>query len=148
MLATARKPFTPNAVFIPTKDGKEGRDFDRTDCTLLHVDGEYTYGEVYTEEAWQNDGEPSYIQRRGDFFLPDDTEITDWTECNCCPIRASSRYRTVSIGAMTFRLMTKRIFAVYALDRRQHFHLCELCASYELRFIEHQYEADRRGGPG
>ena len=36
--------------------------------------------------------------------------------------------------------MTKRIFAVYALDRRQHFHLCELCASYELWFIEHQYE--------
>jgi len=36
--------------------------------------------------------------------------------------------------------MTKRIFAVYALDRRQHFHLCELCASYELHFIEHQYE--------
>jgi hypothetical protein len=26
------------------------------------------------------------------------------------------------------------------LDRRQHFHLCELCASYELWFIEHQYE--------
>ena len=36
--------------------------------------------------------------------------------------------------------MTKRIFAVYALDRRQHFHLCEMCASYEFWFIEHQYE--------
>jgi hypothetical protein len=36
--------------------------------------------------------------------------------------------------------MTKRIFAVYALDRRQHFYLCEMCASYELYFVEHQYE--------
>ena len=36
MLATDRKLFIPNAVFIPMKDGKEGRDFDRTDCTLAH----------------------------------------------------------------------------------------------------------------
>jgi len=36
--------------------------------------------------------------------------------------------------------MTKRIFGVYALDRRQHFHLCEFCASYELWFLETQYE--------
>jgi hypothetical protein len=32
------------------------------------------------------------------------------------------------------------MFGVYALDRRQHFHLCEMCASYELSFIEMQYE--------
>ena len=37
--------------------------------------------------------------------------------------------------------LTKSIFAVYAFDRRQRFHLCEMCASYELWFIEHQYEA-------
>ena len=61
MLTTERKPFIPNAVFIPTKDGKEGRDFDRTDCTLLYVDGEFSYGEAYTEEAWRNDAGPAYI---------------------------------------------------------------------------------------
>ena len=132
MLMTTRKPFVPNAVFIPTRDGKEGRDFDRTDCTLLFVDGEYSYGEVYTEEAWQNDGEPSYVQRRGDFFLPDDIRDSDWHGCNCCPTPASSRYRTGSIGAKKSRHSRTRIFAVYALDRRQHFHLCEMCASYEL----------------
>jgi len=37
--------------------------------------------------------------------------------------------------------MTKRNLRVYALDRRRHYHLCELCPSYELYFIEHQYEA-------
>ena len=43
MLAVAEKRlFRPNAVFIPTKDGKEGRDFDRSDCTLLMVDGEFS----------------------------------------------------------------------------------------------------------
>ena len=53
MLTATRKLFVPNAVFIPTKDGKEGRDFDRDDCTLLFVDGEFSHGEVYTEEAWK-----------------------------------------------------------------------------------------------
>jgi hypothetical protein len=36
--------------------------------------------------------------------------------------------------------MTKRIFGVYALDRRQRFHVCEFCPSYELYFVESQYE--------
>ena len=36
--------------------------------------------------------------------------------------------------------LTTRIFGVYALNRRLHFHLCEFCASYELWFIEDQYE--------
>ena len=129
----------PNAVFIPTKGGKEGRDFDRDDCTLLIVDGEFSYGEAFTEEAWQNGGEPSYIQRRGDFFLTDDTEIpTGRVQLlpDTCIVKISDRdYWCDDVQAMT-----KRIFAVYALDRRQHFHLCEMCASYELWFIEHQYE--------
>ena len=100
MLTTTRKPFIPNAVFIPTKDGKEGRDFDRTDCTLLLVDGEFSYAEVYTEEAWRNDGEPSYVQRRGDFCLPDDSEVR-MGGYNCCRTPASSRYRIGTTGATT-----------------------------------------------
>ena len=139
MLTTQRKPFVPNAVYIPTTDGKEGKDFDRSDCTLLMVDGDYSYGQVYTEEAWQNDGEPTYLQRRGDFFLPDESEITEGRVQllpDTCIVKVSDReYWCDDVQAMT-----KRIFAVYALDRRQHYHLCELCASYELWFIEHQYE--------
>ena len=140
MLTTNRTLFRPNAVFIPTKDGKEGRDFDRTDCTLLTVDGEYSYGEVYIEEAWKNDGEPSYVQRRGDFFLPDESEITEGRVQllpDTCIVKVPDRdYWTDDV-----QKLTKNIFAVYALDRRQHFHLCEMCASYELWFIEHQFEA-------
>jgi hypothetical protein len=140
MLAVAeRKLFRPNAVFIPMKGGKEGRDFDRTDCTLLFVDGEYSYGEAYTEEAWQNGAGPGYIQRRGDFSLPDDLEISDGRVQllpDACIVKTPDRdYWSEEVQALT-----TKIFAVYALDRRQHFHLCELCASYELHFIEHQYE--------
>ena len=76
MLITERRLFIPNAVFIPTKEGKEGRDFDRTDCTLATWSmGNSATAKSYTEEAWRNGSEASYVQRRGDFFLNDDTEI-------------------------------------------------------------------------
>ena len=140
MLTTQRRLFIPNAVFIPVKGWEGGQGFRPERLHPAHVDGEFAYGEVYTEEAWRNGGEPSYIQRRGDFFLPDDTEIpTGRVQLlpDACIVKIPDRdYWCDDVQAMT-----KRIFAVYALDRRQHFHLCELCASYELWFIEHQYEA-------
>jgi hypothetical protein len=131
--------FFPNAVYIPITGGRENRDWDRNDCTLLFVDGEYSYGEVYTEEAWKNSGKPSYIQRRGAFFLPDETEIPVGRVQllpDACIVKLPERdYWNDDVQAMT-----KRLFGVYALDRRQHHHLCEFCASYELWFIETQYE--------
>jgi len=140
MLTVAeRKPFIPNAVYIPTKDGKEGRDFDRSDCTMLFVEGEYSYGEVYTAEAWKSGGSPSYVQRRGDFFLPDDTEIPVGRVQllpDVCVVKLPER----EYWCEEVQKLTKRMYGVYALDRRQHFHLCEMCASYELYFIESQYE--------
>ena len=121
---TIRKPFVPNTVYIPMTDGKEGTDFDRTDCTPLFVDGEYSYGEVYTEEAWLNGGEPTYLQRRGDFFLPDDTEIpTGRVQLlpDVCIVKTPDR----EYWCEEVQKLTTRIFAVYALDRRQHHYLCE-----------------------
>jgi hypothetical protein len=135
-----RRLFKPNAIYIPTKDGKEGRDFDRGDCTLLFVDGEFSHAEVFTEEAWKHGEEPSYVQRRGDFFLPDGSEIPVGKAQllpDACIVKLPER----EYWCEDVQTMTARIFGVYALDRRQHFNLCEFCASYELWFIEHQYEA-------
>lgn len=134
-----RRIFKPNAVYIPTKDGKEGKDFDRDDCTLLFVDGVFSYGEVYTEEAWRNSGTPSYVQQRGDFFLSDGSEIQEGRAQllpDACVVKLPDRHW----WCPEVQAVTKRIFGVYALDRRQHFHICEFCASYELWFIESQYE--------
>jgi len=33
-----------------------------------------------------------------------------------------------------------KMFGVYVYDRRKHVHCCELMPSYELHFVEHQYE--------
>jgi len=139
LTVTHKRLFIPNAVFIPVKNGKEGRDFDRSDCTLLFVDGEFSQGEVYTEEAWKNDGEPAYLQQRGAFFLADGAEVPVGKVQllpDACIVKIPERQH----WSDDVQAMTTRMFGVYALDRRQHFHLCELCASYELWFIETQYE--------
>lgn len=138
MLATEKRLFVPNAVFIPTAKGKEGRDFDPDNCTLLMVDGEYSHGEAYTEEAWKNDGQPAYIQRAGDFFLPDGSEITVG-KVQLLPDSCIVKIPDRDYWSEDVQQLTTRIFGVYALDRRQRFHLCEM-HSYELWFIEHQYE--------
>ncbi len=141
MLTTAprKHSFIPNAVFIPEKDGVEGKDFDRNDCTLLLVDGEFTYADVYTKEAWKGGKEPTYIQRCGDFFLPDGSEITMGKVQllpDVCIVKIPERHN----WSEDVQAMTTRMFGVYALNRRLHFHLCEFPASYELWFLESQYE--------
>jgi hypothetical protein len=131
--------FRPNAVFIPTKVGLEGRDFDRDDCTLLFVDGAYSHGEVYAKDAWQNGGEADFLQRCGDFFLPDGSDIPNGRAQllpDACIVKISER----EWWNDDVRRMTTRMFGVYVLDRRRHVHLCEICPSYELHFVETQYE--------
>ena len=103
MLTTQRKLFVPNAVFIPTKDGKEGKDFDRTDCTLLMVDGEYAYGEVYTEEAWQNTVNRAISSEGAISSCPTNQRYPTGQGATAARYAASSRYRTESIGAKRFR---------------------------------------------
>ena len=139
MLTTPRSLFIPNAVYIPLKDGKEGRDFDRDDCTLLLADGEFRSGEVYTAEAWKNGGEPAYIQRCGDFFTPDGSEISVG-RLQLLPDTCIVKFPERKHWSEDVQALTTRIFGAYALDRRRHFHLCEMCASYELWFVETQYE--------
>lgn len=140
MLAIAsNRFFRPNAVYIPVKGGLEGRDFDTNDCTLLYVDGEYQYGEVYTEEAWKSDGAPSYIQRCGGFSLPDEGDIPIG-RAQLLPDPCIVKLPEWEWWCDDVQKATKKLFGVYAFDRRQHVHLCELCASYELHFIETQYE--------
>jgi len=140
MLATApNRLFRPNAVHIPMRDGLEGRDFDPDDCTLLFVDGGYSHGEVYTQDAWLNGGEPSYIHRRADFFMPDGSDIPVG-RAQLLPDPCIVEVPEGEWWCDDVRKATKRLFGVYAFDRRHHVHLCELCASYELHFIETQYE--------
>ena len=79
------------------------------------------------------------MQRRGDFFLPDGSEIPVGRVQllpDTCIVKVPERQH----WSEDVQAMTTRMFGVYALNRRLHVHLCEFCPSYELWSLETQYE--------
>ena len=82
---------------------------------------------------------PAYIQRCGDFFLPDGSEVSVGRVQllpDTCIVKIPERHHWSDDA----QALTTRMFGVYALNRRLHVHLCELCPSYELWSLETQYE--------
>lgn len=142
---TEQTEFVPNCVFIPAvavwKDSG-GQHVDPDDATLLMLDGDNNFGEVFTREAWESDSQPSYVRRYGKFFAADDCPI----EPEVGRVELLPELFVVKIDERDHWLdpvvlgRTKRIFGVYVFDRRQHFHLCSFSASYELHFLGSQWE--------
>ena len=88
MTTTEKATFVPNCVFIPAdavwKDSLREH-VDPDDATLLMLDDDNNYGEVFTSEAWENDHPPSYLRRCGQFVRPTTTPSTqNKAESNCC----------------------------------------------------------------
>lgn len=78
MTTTDKATFIPNCVFIPAES--EWKDFrgghiDPDDATLLMLEGDNNYGEVFTADAWENDGLPTFLRRFGKFVDADDNPI-------------------------------------------------------------------------
>lgn len=145
MTTTEDTVFNPNCVFIPAnaiwKDGS-GEHADPTDATLLMLVGDNNYGEVFTAEARENDGPPSFLRRYGSFVDADDNPIDpDQGRVELLP-----DLHVVKIDERDYWLdpvvlgRTKRIFGVYVFDRRQQFHICSFSASHELHFLGSQWE--------
>lgn len=69
-LATHRRPFVAEAVFIPDsarwKD-RQGKHVDPDQCITLMVDGDNNSADVFTEEAWNHDGQPFCSREWGQF---------------------------------------------------------------------------------
>jgi hypothetical protein len=142
---TEKAAFVPNCVFIPAsaiwKDNR-GEHVDAEDAVLLMLDGNNNYGEVFTKEHWENDGEPNYLRRFGRFVNADDTPIDPELGRvelmpDLCVIKIDEREWWLDPLVLE---QTKQIFGVYVFDRRQHFHLCSFSASYELHFLGSQWE--------
>ena len=78
MTTTEKAEFIPNCVFIPAtaiwKDSR-GEHVDADDATLMMLDGDNNHGEAFTNDAWENDGPPSYQRRYGQFVSADDNPI-------------------------------------------------------------------------
>lgn len=145
MTTTDKAAFVPNCVLIPTdavwKD-RQGEHVDPEDATLLMLDGDNNYGEVFTSEAWANDGQPSYQRRYGQFVDADNNPI----DPEQGQIELLPELFVVKIDEREYWLdpvvlgRTKRIFGVYVFDRRQQFHICSFTATHELYFLGSQWE--------
>jgi hypothetical protein len=137
--------FVPNCVFIPAaaswKD-RSGEHVDPKDATLLMLEGDNNYGEVFTSEAWASDSQPSYLRRFGSFVNADDSPIdSEQGRVELLPelfvVKIDEREYWLDPAVLE---RTTRIFGVYVFDRRQHFHLCSVSASHELYFLGSQWE--------
>jgi hypothetical protein len=142
---TDQAEFIPNCVFIPAnavwRDSR-GEHVDPVDATLLMLKGDNNYGEVFTKEAWENEGQPSYVRRYGKFVDADDRP----NDPKQGRVELLPDLHVLKIDEREYWLdpvvlaRTKRLFGVYAFDRRQHFHLCSFSASHELYFLGSQWE--------
>lgn len=145
MTTTEKAEFIPNCVFIPAtaiwKDSR-GEHVDADDATLMMLDGDNNHGEAFTNDAWVNDGRPSYQRRYGKFVDADDNPIAP----EHGRVELLPELFVVKIDETEYWLDpkvlkgTKRIFGVYVFDRRQQFHICSFTASYELHFLGSQWE--------
>lgn len=145
MPTTERAEFIPNCVYIPAdavwRDSR-GEHVDPDDAMLLMLDGDNNYGEVFTAEAWENVGPPSYLRHFGKFFSADDSAI----DPEHGRVELLPDLHVVKIDEREYWIdpvvlgRTERIYGVYVFDRRQHFHLCSFSASHELHFLGSQWE--------
>ena len=139
MCVAIEKPaFVADAVFIPDdsrSNDSQGDHVDPTDCTKLMVDGDNNSADVFTEEAWNNDGEPLCRRELGEFTEVEGGKVELLPELWVVKIDEREYWLDPEILAAC-----PRIYGVYVFDRKQHFHICSFEASYELHFLGTQYE--------
>jgi hypothetical protein len=163
MTMTEKRVFVPNAVLIPAsafwRDSR-GEHVDPEDCTLLYIDGNRNYGEVYRREAWEQGGRPSYVLRDDAYFkLGDDGEedflcraglsIRDQEPVDGDRIQLLPKMFVVKQDETALydedwlrQYRFRRIIGGYVFNRRRVVHVCEITPSYEREFFGSQCELD------
>jgi len=135
--STDKQPFVADAVFIPNSavsSDRQGDHADPDDCIMLMVVGDNGNANVYTEEKWNNDGEPLCRREWGEF-----TEVTGGK------VELLPELWIVKIDEREWWLDPEvfaacpRIYGVYVFDRRRHVHVCSFEACYELHFLSSDY---------
>ena len=137
-VATEKRTFVADAVFIPDsarwKDS-HGEHVDPIDCIVLMVDGDNNNADVFTEKAWNNDGDLFCRREWGEFTAVDDGKVELLPELWIVKIDEREHWIDADVLANC-----PRIYGVYVFDRKQHFHLCSFEACYELHFLGTQYD--------
>lgn len=137
MVDTEKRPFVANAVFIPDSARREdhnGEHVESDECTLLMVDGDNNSADVYTEEAWNNDGQPICRREWGEFTEVEGGKVELLPEIWVVKIDEREYWCDPDVLANC-----PRIYGVYVFDRNKHIHICSTEASYELTFLGSDY---------
>jgi hypothetical protein len=144
IVTVEKSAFVPNCVFIPASAVSDGQHVDPEDATLLMLEGDNVYGQVFTKEAWELGGEPSFIRRIGKFFNADEEESPIDEDLGrvellpeLCVVKIDERDYWCDPVVLA---RTTRIVGVYVFDRRQHVHICSFTPCYELHFLGSQWE--------
>ena len=135
---TQNRPFVADAVFIPEdarwKDSN-GEHVDPDDCIRLMVVGDNNDADVFTEDSWNNDGEPFCRREWGEFTEVEGGAVELLPELWIVKIDEREHWLDPDVLAHC-----PRIYGVYVFDRKQHFHLCSFEPCHELHFLGSQYE--------
>jgi len=127
-IAKPKVPFAPTAVLI-CEDNQ----------TLLHLDSEDNSGWLYTQDEWENNREPRIYRRYGKHEGLEEGERVELLP-DLWIVKLDEREHWIDPMILEH---TSRLYGVYVFDRRRHFHLCSLEASYELHFLGSQWETSR-----
>lgn len=136
-IATEKRPFVADAVFIPESaiwTDSQGEHADSDECLKLMVDGDNNSADVFTEEAWNNDGEPFCRREWGDFTPVEGGGVELLPELWVVKIDEREHWLDPEVLAAC-----PRLYGVYVFDRKQHFHLCSFEPCYELHYLSSDY---------
>lgn len=136
-IATEKRPFVAEAVFIPEsaiwKDS-QGKHVDPDQCIKLMVDGDNNSADVFTEEAWQSDGEPFCRREWGKFTTVEGGKVELLPELWVVKIDEREHWLDPEVFAAC-----PRIYGVYVFDRKRHVHICSFTPTYELHYLGSDY---------
>src|SRR5690606_26320810 len=116
---TDKRPFVADAVFIPTSarwTDSSGEHVTPDECTSLMVDGDNISASVFTEKAWNDDGEPFCRREWGEFTAVDGGKVELLPELWIVKIDERDHWLDPDVLAAC-----PRICGVYVFDRKQHF---------------------------
>lgn len=136
-IATEKRPFVADAVFIPDsaiwEDG-QGDHADPDDCTKLMVDGDNNIADVLTEEAWNHNGEAFCRREWGNFTPMDGGKVELLPELWVVKIDEREHWLAPEVLESC-----PRLYGVYVFDRKRHVHICSFQPTYELHYLGSDY---------
>jgi len=136
-IATEKRPFVADAVFIPDAAAwtdSQGEHADPDQCVKLMVDGDNNSADVFTGEAWSLDGEPFCRREWGQFTPVEGGKAELLPELWVVKINEREHWLDPDVLAAC-----PRLYGVYVFDRKRHVHVCSFEATYELHYLGSDY---------